>query len=181
MEEQASEESDEKEVGHIGETGACSSAMAWVLLHAGEVRDNVEADSINVEKCVKEIAALVADLTEASGRMLEQEHLRMINMVSAINPGSSGGTGGNRFAAKRIMEHKVIVNLRMVNGDNPCSAKGTRGLSVRWVRWAEHVEIIQQLARERDLGRELDKVVVNLRSNYGEEFGRVSGDVWNIL
>ena len=32
-----------------------------------------------------------------------------------------------------------------------------------------------------DLGRELDKVVENLRSHYGEEFRKVSGDVWNIL
>ena len=45
--------------------------MACVLLHAGEVRDNVEAGSINVEKYVKEIAALVADLTKAAGRMFE--------------------------------------------------------------------------------------------------------------
>ncbi len=44
-----------------------------------------------------------------------------------------------------------------------------------------HEEIIQQLARETDLGRELGKVVENLRSNYGEELGRVSGDVWNTL
>ncbi len=35
--------------------------------------------------------------------------------------------------------------------------------------------------KEKDLGRELDKVVENFRNNYGEEFGRVSRDVWNIL
>ena len=69
--------------GHVGEAGARYSTMARVLLCTGEVRDHVEADSINVEKYVKEIAALVADLTKASGRMFEQEHLRMINMVSA--------------------------------------------------------------------------------------------------
>ncbi len=44
-----------------------------------------------MEKYVKEIAALVADLTKAAGKMLEQERLRMINMVSAINPGGLGG------------------------------------------------------------------------------------------
>ncbi len=31
------------------------------------------------------------------------------------------------------------------------------------------------------MGKELDKVVENLRSAYGEEFRRASGDVWNIL
>ena len=49
----------------------------------------MEADSINVEKYVKEIVALVIDVVKASGRMFEQEHLRMINMVSAINPRGS--------------------------------------------------------------------------------------------
>ncbi len=81
--------------------------MARVLLRAGEVRDNVEAESINVEKYVKEIPDLMADLTKATGRMFEQEHFTMINMVSAVNTGGSG--------AKGIMEHKVIMNLRMVN------------------------------------------------------------------
>ncbi len=59
--------------GHVGEAGACYRAMARVLLRAGEVRDNVETDSINTEKCVEEIAALVADLTKATGRMFDQE------------------------------------------------------------------------------------------------------------
>ncbi len=65
----------------------------------------VEADSIDVEKCVNEIAALMADSTKATRRMFDQEHLRMINMVSAINTGGSRG-GGNRFTAKGIVEHR---------------------------------------------------------------------------
>ncbi len=35
--------------------------------------------------------------------------------------------------------------------------------------------------KETDLGKELDKVVEELRINYGGELARVSGDVWNIL
>ncbi len=120
--------------GHVGEAGACYAKMAQVLHRAGEIRDNVEVVSINVEKYVKEIATLMVDLTKASGRMFQQEHLRMVNMVSAINPGGSGGTGGNRFTAKGIMEQKVIMNLRMVNGDNLCFANGTQGLARCWVR-----------------------------------------------
>ncbi len=46
---------------------------------------------------------------------------------------------------------------------------------------AAHEEIVQQLVKETDVGKELDKVVENLRITYGEEFKRVSGDVWNIL
>ncbi len=66
---------------------------------------------------VTEIAILVYDLTKAAGRRFEQEHLRMIHMVSAINPGGSGGQGGNRFTAKGIMERKVVENLRSHYGD----------------------------------------------------------------
>ncbi len=56
------------------------------------------------------------DASQATGKMFEEEHLRMINMVSAIHTEGSGG-GGKRFTAKRIIKHKVITNLRMVNGD----------------------------------------------------------------
>ncbi len=49
--------------------------MARVLERTGEVRDNAETDSINVDTYVKNLAALTADLTKAPGRMFEQEHL----------------------------------------------------------------------------------------------------------
>ena len=49
----------------------------------GEIRANVKADSINVEKYVKELAAVTMDLTGPCGRMFEQEHLRSIAMFSA--------------------------------------------------------------------------------------------------
>ena len=77
--------------------------MDCVLLRDGGVRDSVEGGSINVGKYVKEAAALVADLTKAAGRMFEQEHLRMISMVSANSPGGLGGTKGNRFITKGII------------------------------------------------------------------------------
>ncbi len=43
--------------GAVGEAGACYNTMACLMIWAGEVRDSVEADSINVEKYVKELAA----------------------------------------------------------------------------------------------------------------------------
>ncbi len=73
--------------GHVGEAGACYAKMAQALRHAEGVRDNVEGDSINVARCVKEVTIMIYDLTKATGRMFEQEHLKMINMVSAINHG----------------------------------------------------------------------------------------------
>jgi hypothetical protein len=36
------------------------------------------------------------------------------------------------------------------------------------------------MVKEIDLGKELEKVVTTLKDEY-EEFGKVSGDVWNVL
>ena len=147
-----------------------------------EIRDNVGMDSINVEKYVKELTNTMFDMTEATGRMFEQEHRRMINMVTAINPRGLGGRGCTRFTARGIMEHKVIMNLRMVSGDKSLFCQwNQRFIAALGQVEGAHEEIIQQLVRETDLGRELDKVVENLRGHCGEEIRRVSGDVWNIL
>ncbi len=53
----------------------------------------MEADGLNIEKYVKELAKVSIDIARASGRMFEQEHLRLINMVAAMNTRGSGGTG----------------------------------------------------------------------------------------
>ncbi len=43
-------------------------------LRAGEVRDNVENDQLNIERYVEEIASLLVDLVQVAGKMLEEEH-----------------------------------------------------------------------------------------------------------
>ncbi len=48
------------------------------------------------ERYVKELASLLVAVIQATRKMSEEEHLRMINMVSAMNTGGSGG-GRNRF------------------------------------------------------------------------------------
>ena len=40
---------------------------------------------MNIEKYVKELTNTMIDLTKATGRMFEQEHLRMTNMVAAAS------------------------------------------------------------------------------------------------
>ena len=71
--------------GRVGEARACYDAMARVMKRLAEIRDNVEFDSINVEKYVKELTNTIIAMTRATGRMFEQEHFRMINVVTAIN------------------------------------------------------------------------------------------------
>ncbi len=71
------------------------------LYRLGEIWDNVEADSINVEKYVKELSAVTVDLTTAYGIMPEQEHLRFVAMFLSRNIGGGGREGGFR---KGVME-----------------------------------------------------------------------------
>ncbi len=73
---------------------------------SGEVRDVVESDLLNMEKYLKEIASLLADADQATGKIFEEEHMRMINMVTSVHP---GGVGGGNRVPKGIMEHKVII------------------------------------------------------------------------
>ncbi len=73
--------------GHVGEARACYDTMARVMRRLTEIKDKVEADRTNVKKYVKELTNTMIDMTRATGRMFEQEHLRMINMVAAINAG----------------------------------------------------------------------------------------------
>ena len=37
------------------------------------------------------------------------------------------------------------------------------------------------MVKEIDLGKDLEKVVTLLKGEYGDEFAKVSGDIWNIL
>ena len=95
----------------MGIAGRCYTQLARIYLRSGGVRDNVENDQLNIERYVTELANLLVDAVQATGK------IRMINMVTAINPGGWGGAGGTRFTTKGIMEHRVIMNLRMVHGD----------------------------------------------------------------
>ena len=41
--------------------------------------------------------------------------------------------------------------------------------------------MVQRMVKEIDLGKDLEKVVTTLKSEYGDEFDKVSGDMWNAL
>ncbi len=52
--------------------------MAGVMKRLVDIRDNVEIDSINVEKYFKELASIMIEMINTTGSMFEQENLRMI-------------------------------------------------------------------------------------------------------
>ena len=80
------------------------------------------------------------------------------------------------------MEHKVIRYLRAVNGDKSLFRQWHQKFTTALGQVAgAHEEIVHRLVKEIDLGKEMEKVVTGLRGEYGDEFDKVSGDVWNIL
>ncbi len=114
------------------------------------------------------------DMFRATGAMFQQEYLRLINMSKAA--GSGGNGGGHRFN-KGIMEHKVINNSLCVSGDKSL----IRQWHQRFVTALGHYDqvrekIVQHLVKETDLGKDLDKVVEELKTMYGGDFTRVLGN-----
>ncbi len=94
----------------------------------------------------------------------------MIIMATAINPGGSGGKGGNAITKGGITEHKLITNLGCVSGD--------KSLFRRWHRkfmttLGQYDQYDQHLVKDADLGKNLNKVVEDLKLTYGGAFGRV--------
>ena len=86
----------------------------------------------------------------------------------AINPGGSGGRGGNGVTKRGIMEHKVITNLRCVSHDKSLFRQWHQRFITALGQYDHvHEEIAQHLVKETDLGKELDKAVGELRPPYG--------------
>ncbi len=72
------------------------------------------------------------------------------------------------------MEHKVITNFRCVDGDKSLF----RQLHQRFINAVGqydqiHEEVVQHLVKEIDFGKDLDKVVEDLRITYGGEFEHI--------
>ncbi len=108
-----------------------------------------------------------------------------LSMVSAINAGGLGGsgfTGGGTGFTKGIMEHKVINNLTCVSPDKSLLRQWHRSFVTALGQYDQvHEEIVQHLVKETDFGKDMDKVVEDLKAIYGGAFARVSGDVWDVL
>ena len=166
--------------GDVGEARMNFDKMVRGMARLKEISDNVLGDQLNTERYVKELTDVVREMFMASGSMFQQEHLRFINMFAATGGGGKGG-GGHRFE-KTIMEHKVIQYMRAVNGDKSLFRQWHQKFTTALGQVAGvHEEIVQRMVKEIDPGKELEKVVATMRGEYGDEFVKVSGHVWNIL
>ena len=80
------------------------------------------------------------------------------------------------------MEHKVIQYFRAVNGDKSLFRQWHQKITTALGQVSgDNEEIVQRMVKEIDLGKDLEKVVTTLKGEFGDEFVKVSGDIWNIL
>ncbi len=84
--------------GHVGEARLCYSKTAAGMARLQEIEQNVEHDAVNPKKHNKELSKVCWDIFKATRAMFEQKHLRIINMLTAVESGewtspcSSNGT-----------------------------------------------------------------------------------------
>ena len=169
--------------GLSSSVGEMSSRLVEILAGVEgltNIEAKVETDVGNLEAYIKESAKISRRLFHIIGKTIEQEPLRFMNMFAASSV--SGMGGAQRKFAKPIMEYKAIQNLRAVNGDKSMFRQWRQKFTTALGQVVEsHEEIVHRLVKEIDLSREMEKIVTGLRTEYGEEFERASGDVWNIL
>ncbi len=80
------------------------------------------------------------------------------------------------------MEHRVIHNLKAVNEDKSLFKQWHQKFPAALGQFQEpYEEVVRRLARDIDLGNELDVVMSTLRAIYGETLNEASGDIWKVL
>jgi hypothetical protein len=164
----------------IGDMGLCLHRLVQTINDLDRVAAAVEQDSINVEKYLKETAATVRHAISAIGRMFEQEPARVMSVISA----SGGGGGGLRPEkhSRGVMEHRVIQGLRAVNGDKALFRQWHQKFVTAMGQVKEvYEEIIHNMVKEIDLGKDLESTLKKLAEVYGEVWFDVSGDVYKVL
>ena len=164
----------------IGDMGLCLHRLVQTINDLDRVAAAVEQDSINVEKYQKETATTVRHAISAIGRMFEQEPARVMSVISA----SGGGGGGLRPEkhSRGVMEHRVIQGLRAVNGDKALFRQWHQKFVTAMGQVKEvYEEIIHNMVKEIDLGKDLEGTLRKLAEVYGEVWFDVSGDVYKVL
>ncbi len=167
--------------GGVGQAAVNFQEMVKFMRRLKDIENNVNTDSVNMGKYVKEWSKVYWGMFRKTGAMLEQELLRFINMFAAIGVNLSEGRATKH--TRGIMEHTVITNLRCVNGDTSLFRQWRQRFIAALGQHDDHVqgEIVQHLVKKTDLGKEVDKVVEEVKTTCGGTFVRVSGDVWNML
>ncbi len=165
--------------GDVGESQECYEKLAFALRRLSEIIDNVESDSLNTEGYVKELESMVIKVTKSIGRMFEQEPLRFMAMHTAA---SGGMSGGHKTYNKGVMEHRVIQNLKNVNGDKSLFRQWHQKFTTAIGQYkGVYEEMVHKMARELDLGKEVDVVLSALYSTYGDVLWEASADIWRVL
>ena len=161
--------------GEVGDSGVCFDRVVKGLKRLKEIEDNVEADSMNTEKYVKELAKVMHEITGAYGRLFEQENLRMMPVIVA---GMSGSSYTGESKVKGVMEYKVVTNLKAVSGDKSWFRQWhLKFITALGQVRSEYEEIVQRMVKDIDLGKDLGVTLENLSFDNPELYRSVSGDV----
>ncbi len=107
-------------LGDVGQAAVNYQGMVKGMWKLKDLEAHAEVDAINIERYLRDLSKVCWDMFRATGAMSEQEHLRLISMITAAGQ-NGGGKGGTHGYSKGIMEHKVVQNLRAVKGDNSLS------------------------------------------------------------
>ena len=82
--------------GEVGESRANFNRMVKGMTRLKDISENVAGDQLNVEKYVKELSDVRTEMCRATACMFEQEHLRLINMLTAT------GGGGSKYPRTQV-------------------------------------------------------------------------------
>ncbi len=58
--------------GGVGDPSDSYDALAWSIRRLAEIRVNVEGDSLNMERCIKELLIIMIKITKQPGECLSR-------------------------------------------------------------------------------------------------------------
>ncbi len=155
----------------VGEVAVCFQTMAKTMKSFGGIRDNVEADSINAEKCVKElpVVTMTSRRSEGESARAPRGHRDVFGDEDEWRrrrrfPQRCHGTRGYRDLQGG--QRRQANSLKMVQKFAPTAVGQISGALE---------EIYHRLVKEVDLDKEMEKSTAGLRGEYGDDFDTVSG------
>ncbi len=88
----------------MGESRANFNSLVKDMTRLKEISENASGDQLNVEKYIKELSDVCTEMFRATGRMYEQEHLRLI-VFGCVHGDVSRNRAHHRTGAPLAHQH----------------------------------------------------------------------------
>jgi hypothetical protein len=158
------------------------SQMFAVMVNQISGIDKLAADvnSLSTDAAVRTLAEYVKNRVGAVGRIFEDEENRFMETMSKSHVSAPPGLG---YATKRnIMEFKVIQGLKIMSGDKGSFRQWhQKVLSAVGQVEAGYERLLQELAQEVDLGRNVDKILEEMEAKHSDFYLKTSNDMRKLL